>query len=137
MSFSCTASNMQVEHRHPFAVILPVVTPSGFVGECKLRAPYFRNALVGGQKRGRFCLTPFRACLPGYSFQGLSPIRLDSVGRYAGRGPLFNGRHPPRRAPALRVGYLPWVPPVGTSRGYLPGQGLSPYIFLPRRCFQL
>jgi hypothetical protein len=69
---------------------------------------------VGGQKRGRLCLT----LLPGLVFQ-VKPVRLDSVGRYAGRGPvpraLFNGRHPPGRAPALRVGYLPVNNALGTG----------------------
>jgi hypothetical protein len=69
---------------------------------------------VGGQKRGRFCLTLF----PRLVFQ-VKPVRLDSVGHYDGRGPvpraLFNGRHPPRRAPALRVGYLPLNNALGTG----------------------
>jgi hypothetical protein len=110
------------------------VTPSGFVGECKLRAPYFRNALVGGQKRGRLCLT----FLPGLVFQ-VKPVRLDSVGRYAGRGPvpraLFNGRHPPRRAPALRVGYLPLNNALGTGPLPLQIHGLASQWMSPNVAF--
>ena len=44
--------------------------------------------------------------------------------RYAGEGPvpraLFNRRHPPRRAPTLRVRYLPLNNALGTGPPPLP-----------------
>jgi hypothetical protein len=53
-----------------------------------------------------------------------------SVGRYEGRGPvpqaLLHGRHPLHRAPALRVGYLPWSNALGTWPLPLPKSGHVP-----------
>jgi hypothetical protein len=87
------------------------VTPSGICGLCKTRAAYIRNSPTSGSNLGRFC----RIILPGSTLQYFP----STIGRYAGRGPvpraLFNGRHTPRRAPALRVGYLPLNNALGTG----------------------
>jgi hypothetical protein len=72
---------------------------------------YIQNSPANGSNLGRFC----RIILPGLTLQYFP----STIGRYARRGPvplaLFNRRHPPCRAPALRIGYLPLNNALGTG----------------------
>ena len=53
----------------------------------------------------------------------LSAAEVESVGCYAGRGPmpwgLFDMRYLPRQVPALLIGYLPLNNPLGTGPLFL------------------